>query len=278
VLYGALASIAVLLSAKGSAAWIALAILAAAASVEALAALARTALRQASVEAGLDRLESLLALPAGAAPHRSGGPAQPATLTLGGITLVPGARALVSGESGSGKTIVLETLAGQRADTIVASVDGRRPADCPAEELAAQFALSSQAAPMLAGTVADNLRLARPGLDEGAMWNALEVACLAERVRRLPDGLDTQLSEEGGMLSGGERKRLSLARALLAARPWLLLDEPTEGLDGETERSLTANLEDWLGRTGTGLILVSHRPWPRRLATQTIGIGAIVST
>ena len=101
------------------------------------------------------------------------------------------------------------------------------------------------------------------------MQAALTVACLDARVADMPLGLDTWLGESGGILSGGERKRLSLARALLAERPWLVLDEPTEGLDAATEAELIGRLCAWLDATGTGLLLASHRPAP--LASRSAG-------
>jgi ATP-binding cassette subfamily C protein CydC len=86
----------------------------------------------------------------------------------------------------------------------------------------------------------------------------------------MPLQLESWIGDGGTRLSGGQRKRLSLARALLAGRPWLLLDEPSEGLDPEAEVRLVSQLDRWLAATGTGLIVVSHRPalWalaPRRL-------------
>ena len=68
------------------------------------------------------------------------------------------------------------------------------------------------------------------------------------------------LGGDGARLSGGQRRHIALARALLADRPWLVLDEPSEGLDSATEARLVDNLARWLDQTGTGLILVSHRP------------------
>ena len=123
---------------------------------------------------------------------------------------------------------------------------------------------------MIAGTVADNLRLARPGITEPEMWAALETACLAETVRSLPQGLGEWLGDNGARLSGGQRKRLALARALLAAKPWLVLDEPSEGLDPETELALCQRLSAWLDKTGTGLVLVIHRSGLHLLARQVV--------
>ena len=125
---------------------------------------------------------------------------------------------------------------------------------------------------MIAGTLADNMRLARPGVSEEEMWAALETACLADTVRTMPDGLDTWLGTDGARLSGGQRKRLSLARALLAQKPWLVLDEPSEGLDAETERLLSCNLDAWLRTTSTGLVLVNHRPGLDWLADEVLFI------
>ncbi|MFN3798587.1 MAG: ATP-binding cassette domain-containing protein, partial [Sphingobium yanoikuyae] len=98
---------------------------------------------------------------------------------------------------------------------------------------------------------------------------------LDQRIASLPGGIDYRLGEAGGTLSGGERKRLSLARALLTGRPWLLLDEPTEGLDAATEALLISRLRIWLDRTGTGLILISHRPAPLTLTDRQVPVSAI---
>ena len=76
----------------------------------------------------------------------------------------------------------------------------------------------------------------------------------------MPHGLDQWVGDGGARLSGGQRKRLSIARALLAGRPWLLLDEPSEGLDMATEARLAGHLDAWLRETGTGVVVVSHRP------------------
>jgi len=271
--YSALAVMLVLLGADAPAPLVALALLASAGAVEAMAGLSRTAFRQASVDAGLARLAALDALPLDDAPAPSAATAQ--VIRLGDVELRPGARVAVTGRSGSGKSLLAEGLAGLRPVTADVALGSHPLAACCGAELRAQFALSPQDAPMLAGSIADNLRIARPGIDAADMVDALHVACLDQRIASLPGGIDYRLGEAGGTLSGGERKRLSLARALLTGRPWLLLDEPTEGLDAATEALLISRLRIWLDRTGTGLILISHRPAPLTLTDRQVPVSAI---
>jgi ATP-binding cassette subfamily C protein CydC len=268
-LYGAVAVAGVLMLARASAPMVALAILATASAVEAMGGLSRSLLRRASLEAGLRRIASLNALDA---TLRGPPPRQPLALALGSRRFEPGARIAITGPSGSGKPRVLLAFAGMQ--TPVAPLTcGDRPLNSLAPEiLNGQFSLSPQDAPMLIGTVADNLRLSRPGVTEAEMWEALEVVQLDLRIRRHEGGLDMAVSEGGGILSGGERKRLSLARALLSQRPWLLLDEPSEGLDPATESALVESLRAWLDRTGTGLVLVSHRKAPLALCAERIDV------
>lgn len=178
------------------------------------------------------------------------------------VRLGEGERLGIAGRSGSGKTSLLETLAGLRPadEQCGIRLDGQPLAALPPEAVRAAFALSPQDAQLLSGTVRDNLRVARAGLGDAQLWAALEVACFAAEVRAMPNGLDQWVGDGGARLSGGQRKRLSIARALLAARPWLLLDEPSEGLDMVTEALLARRLDIWLRETGTGLIVASHRP------------------
>lgn len=272
--YASLCAMAMLLLGTGSAARVALAVLAAAASVEAMASFARTALRQASVRESLARIETLAALEA-PGPRPSGDAAMPAPLTIGGDVFAPGSRIAITGASGSGKTMLLEGLAGIRPAAFDVDVGGTPLARASAAALRGQFALSPQDAVLIAGSIADNLRIARPGIGAEEIADALRVACLDTRVAAMERGVDTLLGDGGGILSGGERKRLSLARALLAKRPWLLLDEPTEGLDAATEAELVLRLGGWLDTTGTGLVLVSHRPAPLALARDRLPVESV---
>ena len=144
----------------------------------------------------------------------------------------------------------------------------------PTGELRPAFAHAPQDAALIAGTVRANLALAGVHPDD-ALWEALADAALDARVRALPQGLDTWIGENGERLSGGERRRLSLARAVLRDAPWLLLDEPTEGLDAATEALVVQRLDARLKRTGQGLVLVSHRPAPRALCDQQLPIAPL---
>ena len=262
--------------ARGPAPSFAFGLLAGLAAFEGWAGLAASDMRSHEVDQAAQRLSGLEPAPIAPAPTKVEAsatiPALP-ELNVCGVSYSPGSRVLIAGPSGSGKTRLVETLLGLRDDapqTLL--VAGQSPATWGLADLREVFALCGQDAPMIAGSVADNLGLARPGLTVDAMWEALTVACAADMVRALPDGLHQWLGSDGARLSGGQRRRLAIARALLAGRPWLVLDEPSEGLDAATERALINRLDEWLRKTGTGLLLVSHRPAMSALADQIVQI------
>ncbi len=267
--WSAVLAITILSLAQDGPALAALAALAAFAGSEALAIRTRSVLREAVVAAGLERVAALSAIEGHPAPAAG---ASARALTIEGMALAPGARLVVTGDSGSGKTTLVEALAGLRSAPLALAVGDTPVAQADPTLLASQFALAPQSPQLIAGTIGDNLRLARPGVTDAAMWEVLQVVRLADRVRAMPGALDCFIGEGGGTLSGGEQKRLSLARALLAQRPWLIADEPSEGLDPATEAELVGRLDAWLARTGTGLILVSHRPAPRALCPQSLAV------
>ena len=127
----------------------------------------------------------------------------------------------------------------------------------PAAAVRARIGWLSQATHLFDDTIRANLLLARPDAPEDDLWAALEAARIAEMVRTLPDGLDTWVGEGGTRFSGGQGRRLALARALLSQAPILILDEPCAGLDSETEREFLTVLNDVPeGRT---VVLIAHR-------------------
>ncbi len=153
---------------------------------------------------------------------------------LDGVTLrlSPGARVAVTGSSGAGKSSLVNALLRYwplEAGTL--SLGGTDVERLGQSDARVACALADQQAQMFAGTVRSNLTLGRPDATEDEIADALRAACLEEWVSTLPHGLETPVGEEGVALSGGERRRLAVARALLAPGPVLILDEPTSGLD-----------------------------------------------
>lgn len=198
-----------------------------------------------------------------------------ATLELLGRGLAAGERAWLCGQSGSGKTSLLERLLALRPPIAgQARIDGIDIAFLPPEQLRPLFAWQPQDASALSGTVRDNLQVARPGACDRALWQALRDAALDDVVHALPNGLDSWIGEDGARFSGGERRRLSLARAFVSDALWLLLDEPLEGLDAPTARLILDRLDRRLARTRQGLIVVSHRPLPGLTGLSRIDLSA----
>lgn len=164
------------------------------------------------------------------------------------LSIPPTGVTVLTGPSGCGKSTLLSVLAGLLEPTSGEVV----------VPLAADVAWLPQRPGFVEGTVADNLRLAAPDATDGALWAALSQVALAERVRGLPEGLDTSVGEDGARFSAGERARLAMARAVVSDRPWVLLDEPTAHLDPVTTRILADTLVE-LGRT-RGVVVVAHDP------------------
>ena len=137
-------------------------------------------------------------------------------------------------------------------------------------QVRAASALVAQSSWLFTGTIADNLLLARPRATREQMWRALEAANLDREVRAMPRGLETGVGEAGLGLSGGQAQRLSLARAILADRPLLLLDEPTSQVDLASEAAIIEAVER-LPRDRT-IITVSHRPGALVRADRTLRV------
>ncbi|MFI6765682.1 thiol reductant ABC exporter subunit CydD [Streptomyces sp. NPDC050355] len=163
------------------------------------------------------------------------------------------------GPSGAGKTTLLSVLLGfSEPSEGRALVDGQDIASLAPDSWRERIAWVPQHPHLFAGSIAENVRLARPDADDAAVRTALADAGALDFVDALPDGTATRLGESGAGLSAGQRQRLALARAFLADRPILLLDEPTANLDGETEEAIVAAVRRLaVGRT---VLLVVHRP------------------
>ncbi|MFE1832770.1 thiol reductant ABC exporter subunit CydD [Streptomyces sviceus] len=173
--------------------------------------------------------------------------------------VAPGETVALVGPSGAGKSTLLNVLLGfVRPTGGRVRIGGADLAEVDLEEWRSRIAWVPQRPQLFAGTIAENVRLARPDADDTAVRGALGDAGALEFVDALPLGADTVLGEDGAGLSAGQRQRLSLARAFLADRPVLLLDEPTAALDGATEAEVVAAVRRLAaGRT---VLLVVHRP------------------
>ncbi|SNX62411.1 ATP-binding cassette subfamily C protein CydCD [Streptomyces sp. TLI_55] len=187
-------------------------------------------------------------------PGRSGDAVQDVSFAV-----EPGETVALVGPSGAGKSTLLNVLLGfvrpAEGRVLVGGVD---LADADLDQWRSQVAWVPQRPQLFAGTIAENVRLARPDADDAAVRHALADAGALEFVDALPQGAETGLGEDGAGLSAGQRQRLALARAFLADRPVLLLDEPTAALDGATEAEVVAAVRRLaVGRT---VLLVVHRP------------------
>lgn len=169
-----------------------------------------------------------------------------------------GARVALVGPSGAGKSTVLSLLE-RFYDPTDGSIelDGADIRTLPRDELRARFGYVEQDAPTLAGTIADNLRLASPDATDAECEAVLRAVNLGDVLERSPKGLQAPVGEDGVMLSGGERQRLAIARALLSAPPILLLDESTSSLDGVNEQRMRDAID--AVAAGRTLLVIAHR-------------------
>lgn len=168
-----------------------------------------------------------------------------------------GERVAIIGESGSGKSTIARLLLrlwdpeGGKITLAGADLRSLRQAD-----IHARFAVLSQETPIFSGSMRENLLIGKPDAEETELWKALRAADLDRFVAELPDGLDSWVGETGVNLSGGQGRRLALARALLKPAAILLLDEPTQGLDEEAERAFFATLQT--AAQGRTVLLITH--------------------
>lgn len=174
------------------------------------------------------------------------------------LDLPPGRRVAVVGASGAGKSTLAALLVRfLEPETGQATLDGVALDRIASDETRGVIGLCGQESHLFDGTLADNLAVARPDATRDEMRTALEAAHLLVWADGLPLGLRTPVGERAHRLSGGQRRRLALARALLAGFPVLVLDEPTEHLPVEAADALMRDLLE--ATTGRTTLLVTHR-------------------
>ncbi|MBQ0997916.1 thiol reductant ABC exporter subunit CydD [Streptomyces sp. RK62] len=239
---------------------------------------------------GLSAAEEIFEVLETPAPATGGAAVPPGAVTFDGVsvrypgrstdavsdasfTVEPGETVALVGPSGAGKSTLLNVLLGfVRPTEGRVLVGGADLAEFDPAQWHARVAWVPQRPHLFAGTVAENVRLARPDADDDAVRRALRDAGALEFVDALPQGTATVLGEDGAGLSAGQRQRLALARAFLADRPVLLLDEPTAALDGATEAEVVEAVRRLaVGRT---VLLVVHRPALLDVADRVVRLAA----
>ena len=177
-----------------------------------------------------------------------------------GLTLeaFPGQTVALVGPTGAGKSTVLNLLTRFYDCTSGRIVIDDIPSDRLSKEwLRDQLGYVTQESFLFNTTIRENLLLAKPDATDEELWAALDAANASDFVRASADGLDTIAGERGSRFSGGEKQRLSIARALLKNPPLLLLDEATSALDNQTERLVQQALENL--RSGRTCFVIAHR-------------------
>lgn len=164
----------------------------------------------------------------------------------------------IVGPSGCGKsTIAAMLLRFLDPESGRLTFDGRPYTDLTLEELRKKVIMVPQRVSLFSGTVRDNLLIANPNADDKTLWKALEDVDLAPWLKNFANGLDTDVGDSGGKLSGGQRQKIGIARALLSSAPYIIFDEATSSVDLESEEDIW-NCIDRLSYTHT-LIIISHR-------------------
>ncbi len=196
--------------------------------------------------------------------------------TLGGpldLELTSGKSIAIVGPSGIGKSTLLFTLAGMvKPHSGTVTLNGTNVSDISRGEISKYLTLTAEDAHIFKTSILENLRVMRPDISASEATQLLTEAGLGTWLAELPEGVDTILGTDAKTISGGERRRILLARALASPAPFLLLDEPGEHLDSATADKLIADLLQ-AGKKKRGIVLVTHRLSALKDANEVIVLG-----
>jgi len=185
------------------------------------------------------------------------GTKQPALQNID-LTVPHGGRLTLRGRSGSGKSSLIQLLVRfYEPQQGKISLGGQPLRDWDIEQLRSQLAVVSQQPHLFTGTIRDNLLIANPQADDQALQQACRIAQIHDFISSLPEAYETWIGEAGATLSGGQARRIAIARAMLKDAPVLLLDEPTEGLDATTATRLLEAINH--AAADKTVILITHR-------------------
>lgn len=203
----------------------------------------------------------------------AGWPDGPPVLDRFSLRVARGERVVLVGPSGAGKSTAAALIQGHltaRAGSV--TIDGIDPAVDPAG-VRARIAAVEQRTFLFLGSIADNLRMAAPRASDDELWEALERAGLRDDVATMPAGLETQVGEQGALLSGGQAQRVAIARAWLTDAPILVLDEPTSQVDLAAEAQILAALESLAAQRT--VLMIAHRPGAILSADRVVRLEAL---
>ena len=185
------------------------------------------------------------------------------------LHIAPGSMTALIGASGSGKTTLVRLMArffdASQGSVLVGGVDVRHMSS---EQLAGQISQIFQDSYLFQGSIADNIRIGKPGATDAEVLDAARQAGAAEIIARLPEGLATPVGEGGARLSGGERQRIAIARALVKDAPILLVDEATAALDAENQAAIAEALARLRGKRT--VIVIAHQLSTVAMADQIV--------
>ena len=186
-------------------------------------------------------------------------PGGPAVLAGVDLELPAGSKLVLGGASGAGKSTLFDLLL-RHQDPHAGAIrlDGIDLRELSLAELRGEVALVAQDAPLLPGSIADNIRYACPEASDELLFAAARLARVDEFARALPQGYDTSVGTRGSALSGGQRQRIAIARALLQQPRLLLLDEATAAVDAATEAEIVTAIDQLFA--GRSRVLITHRP------------------